>query len=616
MAAGVGKGNRGGRKPGRVVRVSDRETMSRVYSETGSYAEVARRLGWDYATVWKHMKAIRTTPQDGWNGKTNEKYVAAVDIPPPKTWSLLSERERGWLSDFGEFRRHFFGRETPPFHRTIAHTLSGAESSRYLILCPPGHGKSQCFSVDYPIWEMIRARAASLSWSCMIVSKSDKMAKAFLSQIKRELEQNNELQVAFGRFKPEYPDIWKQDMLTVDGFPVRKEPTFIAAGAGSHIYGWRVNLIVGDDIVDSENSGTPQSAEKLAQWHADELTSRLEPDGVFAMVGTRFSAYDLYGRLRKQVDDAGERLWRPIIYKAHDDANCAGVHCEVCKEKCTHDDPQPQGCVLWPSRFSFLKLRRLRSGATTSSRFEFIYNQAELPDEDALVRPEWIELCKDDTRALWDIPRGCRVMCTLDPSPTQWAVAQCWAYHPGENKSYLVAEYRSRGMQAPAYISLMREWTLKLRQLGFDPMWVVEINAAQRWLLQSTEYQRMKMDVGINMVPHTTARNKIDPEYGVQALGPAFEFGRVSLPWNGPAERKQVQPFIDELIAYPAGETYDTVMAAWFHIHHIKRLQFPVTGQFVDYPDMPAFLLQNRAIVDVRTQQYRYLNGDGPGTHQ
>lgn len=600
------------RKKASKVTVADKAIMQRLYDETGNLAEVARRTGWDYQTVWTHLRgpqnksmAPRAVP-----GVTT--HIAQVDIPPPKSWDDLTPQEKGWLTNFAEFRRHFFRRDTPPFHQEIANKISSKEDTYLLVLCPPGHGKSQSFSVDYPIWEMIRARAMGTKdgWACLLISKSDKMARAFLSQIKRELEQNIDLQVAFGRFKPESPELWKQDMITVEGFPIRKEPTFITAGAGSQIYGWRVHLIIADDIVDSENSANPQQVEKLATWYADELMSRLDPGGVIANVGTRFATFDLHGRLWRQKDDSGDPLWTPIIYKAHDESRCTGDHCmeKTCKDKCIHDKPWPEGCVLWPAWFSYQQLRRRRSGQVTSARFEFVYNQVEVPDEGALVKQEWIDACKNKNRLMWDIPRGARVCCTLDPSPTEWAVAECWAYLPGEDKRYLVAVWRKRRVMAPEYIALMRDWTVKIRQLGFDPMWIVEINAAQRWLLQSTEYMQLRNELGLTVTAHTTGRNKADPQYGIQCLGPAYEYGKVDIPWGDRPTMLNVTPLIDELVVYPAGETDDAVMANWFHEHNIRKMSLPITGQFVNTPGMPPYLLATRSMTDLRTQRTRMVD--------
>jgi hypothetical protein len=591
---GGGKGNRAGRVTGHIVTAKDREAIGKIYQECGNMAEVARRTGWDYTTIWKHLKG------------SNRDILAeksTVDVGPPKLWAELSEQQKGWLTNFGEFRRHFFQRETPPFHQWIADEVSRREHQRTQVLTPPGFGKSVCFSTDYPIWEMCRQRAQGNPWGCLLISKGSHMAKAFLSQIKRELETNIELQLAFGRFKPEYPDAWSQDRLTVEGFPIRKEPTFIAAGAGSAIYGWRVHLIVSDDIVDSENSATPEKAEKLLTWFADELVSRLEPDGVILNIGTRFSLFDLHGKLLRQRDDDGDPIWHVVLFRAHDDARCSGEHCTNCKEGCKHDTPQPDGCLLWPARFGYRKLRQLRAGQYSTSRFEFLYNQYELPDEGALVKPEWSEKCKNHERLFWEFPQGCRVMCTLDPSPTQWAVAEAWAYNADEDMRYLIGMWRKRRVLSPEYLALIKSWTLKLRALGQEPIWVVEINAAQRWLLQDTAYLMARAEMGLTVIPHTTGRNKSDPELGIQSLAPVYEFGKVDLPWAGADERRLVGQLLEELHSYPLGETDDAVLAEWFCEHNIRRLRNASGTQWLDQAMMPPWLLERRELVDLHTGQ-------------
>jgi hypothetical protein len=53
--------------------------------------------------------------------------------------------------------------------------------------------------------------------------------------------------------------------------------------------------------------------------------------------------------------------------------------------------------------------------------------------------------------------------------------------------------------------------------------------------------------------PHTTARNKTDPELGVQSLGREFEFGWVTLPYTDVGAKQMSTLLIKEATEYTPG---------------------------------------------------------------
>ena len=105
---------------------------------------------------------------------------------------------------------------------------------------------------------------------------------------------------------------------------------------------------------------------------------------------------------------------------------------------------------------------------------------------------------------------------------------------------------------------------------------IVEVNAAQRWLLQQPHVQHWQQATRVRFLPHTTHANKSDPEFGVESLGDYFRQGKIRIPHGDIAARKNAQPLIDELLAYPDGDTDDLVMSTWFHTlavtnHHAPK---------------------------------------------
>lgn len=113
---------------------------------------------------------------------------------------------------------------------------------------------------------------------------------------------------------------------------------------------------------------------------------------------------------------------------------------------------------------------------------------------------------------------------------------------------------------------LLEEYRQNYQRLGIRLSHViVEVNAAQRFLLQYDHARRWQSAHGIAFVSHTTTMKKLDPELGVPGLLPsAYRFGRKRLPGGSDAARRKVKPLIDQLIRWPDTSVEDQVMADWF----------------------------------------------------
>lgn len=610
--------------PGRGRKVVDHHTRRKILDELkqlrdpksrtglvhGAYQETADRFGLHVATVTKIWRGYSRADVNLGPNNVPDRL-----IPDPLLLEQLQDRPRALLDDFAAWRLHYFGRKTPPFQveiaNLIARMVAEGELLALLLLCPPGFGKSVLMSHDLAIWLMLRARARRDRFACLLTSKGGELAEAFIGRIKRTLETHDLLKTDYGRFRPEMPDVWKKQGLLVDGFAPDiqgKEPTFIASGSAAQIYGWRVTLALGDDLLDKKNSGTPEMAEAMEEWFHEDFESRIDTGGGMACIGTRYQSFDMYGRLLKAVDEDDQPLYTAILYRAHDESRCSGTHCQTCRQSCPHDKPYPEGCLLWPEQMSWLALKRKRAAATTRARFEFQYNQADTPSTDTLVAAHLVEAAKDPTRTMWRFAPGGAVAISLDTSPTQYAAAEVWQYFVDREGQFdadgepritesLIAIRRSK-MTTPVYISLMEDWTLRTRAAGFDPLWVIEVNGAHQ-LLQSSEFLTMKQRLRLRVIPHSTTRNKLDPEYGLQLVPGAFEAKRVSLPWGDPETREAVQPFVTELTTYPYCATDDTVLAYWFFRHHRHTVAGPKQNgpAFIDYPGMPSYLKDRRRLV-------------------
>jgi hypothetical protein len=104
---------------------------------------------------------------------------------------------------------------------------------------------------------------------------------------------------------------------------------------------------------------------------------------------------------------------------------------------------------------------------------------------------------------------------------------------------------------------------------------IVEINAAQRWLLSQPHVQRWSAATGVVFVPHTTSINKADPKYGLESIGDLFRQGRIRIPWGDLQSRNRCQHLIDEATRYPDHDTTDLIMSTWFGKLGVENLYTP-----------------------------------------
>lgn len=578
-----------------------------------TYQALGEHFGCDKETAWR---AFHRQPSSIRPGVKDPEVV-----PPPKLWAELSQQARDDLEDFRAWRYRHFDREAPAFQLEMIDSIVQGENS--VTLVPPGHGKSTLITHDFVIWDMLRYRVRGEFYSCLLISSAADMARGFLGQIRATLERNTSLQDAYGSFRPEMDATWKRDALSVwwpehdAGRSVRKEPTFIAAGRSTRIYGWRVRRIIVDDLIGKDESLSPEATAATAEWLHEVVESRLNSRLMgkgggrpnIAYVGTRFSPHEVYSHLLAARNRRGEPLYRQIIYRAHDASKCSGVDCD-CEGPCEHHPSYPEGCTLWPQAWPYPDLMHLRDSLdqTRAGRFDFVYNQEETPQGETLCEKDWVERCKDRTRGSWTLPQDGRapgrVICTLDPSAANWVVLQAWAYVPALERlvdvacHYLIAMVRRR-MTGPQIVAAMKDMTLRLRGLGVEPTWIVEMNAFQKWLIQFNDFRQMRLDIGgLTVIPHSTGVNKLDPEFGVGELGPIFEYGKVSIPWAVRSDWDAMAPFVKELVSCSrtgSGETNDTIMAAWFYIHHVKKMAARSNDQaFLAMPDIPPYLLSRQ----------------------
>ena len=513
------------------------------------------------------------------------------------------EARRG-LEDFGFFRLRFFGRRSTPWQERAAYEvlrlLESGEREFVVMNEPPGSGKSTLFTHDIPCWLIARDRSIRVQ----VGSRTERQARMYVGRIKRSLERDAPLradaesverglafdavaclQDDFGAFRPEgRSEKWRAEELVVrqlDGVALDdKEATVSAWGMDSGFLGGRYDLVIWDDLVDRKNVKTEEARSNAKEWWDSEAESRLEPGGLLILQGQRISGNDLYRHCldKKNMDESPR--YQHIVFKAHDEERCTGEHVGV--------EPWPAGCLLDPYRLPWNMLETIKHNNPRA--YAVLYQQEDGDTVGGLVDPAWITGdvdsegypspgCLDRDRGLESPPAhlldgGGWSFVTVDPSPTEFWGIIWWLYDPESQNRYIIDIYRRR-MNPEQFLSLdldyfdwsglMHELWMTANELQIPISHViVEVNAAQRWLLSQPHVQKWMQMTGVAFVPHTTSINKQDPKYGLESIGDLFRQGRIRIPWGDVMARMRAQPLIDEATRYPDYDTTDLIMSTWF----------------------------------------------------
>lgn len=587
-------------------------------------AAAAREAGVSYGWAKKEEAKPRS-------GQEYAKEREQAKLPAPKSKDELKPEALRSLEDFEYFRRRYLGRISMPWQietaEQIVHRLATPEKEFEVENVAPGTGKTT-LAHDIAAWVTVRNRRIR----GLFGSRIENNGRRQLRRLRRTLERTNppkakdeeisrglavdavaSLSVDFGFFKPITSDLWKADEFIVaqlDDEPIEeKEPTWSSYGMDSGVLGNRFDFIVWDDVVDKTTIRTLEAMENQRQWWDDEAETRLEPGGLLWLIGQRMAATDLYRYCLDKVvseEDAEEdedvdrpRMYHHIRYRAHYDEKCQGHPRGVPDADLA---PYPEGCLLDPKRLPWKGKEGLRAIYTAKKRTYLVqYNQEDADPEDTLVQDVWIwggtdeetgELapgCTDEYRDLCELPQNLvgpkYSVATVDPSGVKMWAIQWWVHTPEASNQTFLMDLERKAMPANAlldwnanegvFYGLMEEWQSRSVLLGHPiTHWIVETNAAQRYLLQYDHVRRWMARWSVSIIPHTTAVRKLDKDFGPWTIRDHFRFGRIRLPMKqGTGARIQSLKLIDEVTRYPnKGSTDDQVYACWFLFTHLPNI--------------------------------------------
>lgn len=415
------------------------------------------------------------------------------------------------------------------------------QHSRAILFAPVEHAKTQHIAVGRALYTLGKDPNRRLA----IVSNTfDPHATKILRSIRTHIESNPRVHRVFPNLKPSTldGDPWGQSALTVDRTTIAKDASVQALGAYGPINGSRLDGIILDDILNYENTRTPEQIQKLIGWLDSEVLTRVTENGFINWIGTPWHPADPMHEIAKRP------AW---VSKRYSGVLNPGA-------------PMDKWVPLWPQQFSTERLKRIYDG-TTPVNFARKYLCEVRMDSASRFQQAWIDNARNLGRQfrLFDRqPHG--------PSGQPWPcftgvdlgigqgeghdLTVIFTIALDERKRKVVCEIQAGRWTAPDIVQRIQSAIYR-----YNSQVYVEDNAAQSFLVQWATQDGLPIR-GFT----TTSGKKYDEHFGIESLAVEMRNGGWIIPSAPGTNALELDAWIHEMLFYtPDTHTGDRLMAAW-----------------------------------------------------
>jgi hypothetical protein len=503
------------------------------------------------------------------------------------------------------FFLHYFPNDFQGFERINYEFLSFLEhESRGMAWLPGGMGKSTTL-LHWMAYVMCREPQIAFIYCEKSEPAATQRAKALMDI----LEFNRDLIHDFGEFKSKW---WSADAITIKQRPIVNQwPTVSFYGAQSKAtLGSRCNIMIVDDPVTADNSGSELERVRLRDWFQQAASTCPYPLPIkneqylrkLFLVGTTFHMDDLYHTVQKTgmyahlwlpaVDlKTGETLSPRFTYRTTEDLKVSSQHSvadadllekvKVGKVISLGDYRKASGTKAFMRRYQ----NEVRDDAT--AKFPELWFRGGTDD---WAPPGGYPGCLEDGkllpgRSLGELPEQGQLTTTTGVDPAAGtkgsytvrfaAVTLGCDFVRDPNTVYLLdVDYGQQPMVSDNPSKESQVDIALAHSKAFHSRIILEINNVQGVWAQAIrqEAQRRGQYVSITS-SYTDKTKKVNPEQGIEAMTAMIENGHLRLPYKMPSDRKVVDELIEEFIYWGFYATDDILMAFWLAWRALERMK-------------------------------------------
>lgn len=269
---------------------------------------------------------------------------------------------------------HYFQYDFAPFHLQMFRLIEDADCLFSVVVTFRGSGKSTLFTTISPLWSIMGKHQKK---HVLIVCQTQEQARSHLSNIKLELETNDLLHQDLGPFK-ECADTWNSMSLEFSKYGAKISAISIDQSIrGVRYKQYRPDLIVADDIEDSNSVRTKESRKHIQEQYSSEIAPLGDINTKVIMVGNYLHPNSLLATLNQKIQAKtlrGTSLFVPLI----------------------NDELE----IAWPRKFPTMEsIQELRERVANDRIWTQEYLLKIVPDDDQIIT-------HDDISWYDDIPTG------------------------------------------------------------------------------------------------------------------------------------------------------------------------------------------------------------------
>jgi predicted phage terminase large subunit-like protein len=442
--------------------------------------------------------------------------------------------------------------------QAICAALESAEEGellRLMLSLPPGSMKSVLLMM-FAAWCLGRHP----TWRIMWISHTSDKAEDCSSRV-RDLVRTEEYQEIFPHVK------LREDKQGVTHWKLSQGGSFLPAGAGKSIAGYRFNLGIIDDPLSEQSAASDTEREKINIWFGRGFRSRKLPNSVIILCATRWHVRDLNGHLldhaqRNPRSDQWEYISIPAIL----------------------DQPSadrldlPVGTTYWPEYITEEDLSRTKESLDKGA-WNSLYLQSPVGESGLIFQKDLFQEWEEDA------PPHCdEIIISMDTAfslrnTADFSSLQVWGIFYSQEE-----DENGETISVPNAILINRlkgRWTYpQLRKIALDQNLkykpdriIVENKASGQSLIQ---------DLRLNNLPVLPFQPDRDKVARANATTGVLERGRVWLP----TKLKFAAEVLQEALEFPKGAHDDDVDAMVMALLYLRRLH-ELTQPEISKPELP-----------------------------
>jgi hypothetical protein len=547
---------------------------------------------------------------------------------------LRAHRARTNLVDFFEFvmrEEQTRARMTAAAHQRVLFSFI-QHHPKCVVILPVDHTKT--FSLlTYALFQL----AEDTGRRGLVLSKTQRQATKITNLMRQIVEEEPRIKLVNPMMVPSRRrgDPWSDTKFTVQRELGPKDPSFAAAGLDTAIGGYRLDFCIADDILDYENTRTPERRRETLRSLDMMVKSRMTEGSRLVFTNSTFHSGDALNVLRKPpphgpgypalVMSALGDVWVHNEDPAWDTPGLRQASGNPTHFRLMAHEPDPEHRrTLWPARWPPKRLEDKRAEYVHDpGSFNRLYMSNTKDDSTAHCKQEFVDLCLARARAVGAYGQsgdstkdfapyyGMQPGTTLQRRPGDdfmTITGVDLAFKSGSESDYTALFTFECNRPDGLYRILDIEFghwdtmTIAEKAIGkarrFNSLLGVEDNGGASYMIsiietklgipardpngQSTKVMEMSNYVQVEALT-TTETAKAHPEYGVETLFYEMARGLWLIPNRDGLVRHEVQKFVDECTEYtPTAHPGDVLMAAFIARRLASKygaLARPVPGQ-------------------------------------